>query len=108
MASKETPLLHRAAKLTSIIAAWRPPYGDAGILEFFLCVNAVETLRPALQVHTLRLIGNSCADTDENRARVVEGNHLIYVIRKLRDETIIPFTVPVLYNILVDYGELSQ
>lgn len=86
--------------------AWRTPFGDSGILSFFLGVIATDPLRPALQLHTLRLIGNSCADTDENRARVVDGNHLLPIIRRLQDETLIPFTVPVLYNILVDYGQL--
>ncbi|KFH47447.1 Rap1 GTPase-GDP dissociation stimulator 1-B-like protein [Hapsidospora chrysogenum ATCC 11550] len=84
-------------------AAWRAPYGDSGILAFFLDVIAADTVRPALLRHTLRVIGNSCADTDANRARVVEGNHLPSIIRRVQDETFVPFTVPVLYNILVDY-----
>lgn len=81
------------------------PYGKSGILSLFLEVVQSQTLRPALQLHTLRLIGNSCADTDENRARVVDGNHLVDIIRRVRDETLIPLTIPVLYNVLVDYGE---
>lgn len=81
------------------------PFGESGLLDFFLGVIAFEPLRPALQLHTLRFIGNSCADEDENRARVVDGNHLSSLVRLLADETLIPFTVPVIYNILVDYGE---
>lgn len=77
-------------------------------MEFFLGALAVDGLRQGLQVHSLRLVGNSCADTDENRARVVQGNHLAAVIRHLRDESLTPFTVPVLYNILVDYGKLAS
>lgn len=50
-------------------------------------------------------MGNSCADTDENRARVVERGSLIAVIGRLKDESLIPFTIPVLYNVLVDYGK---
>ncbi|KAK5995309.1 hypothetical protein PT974_03711 [Cladobotryum mycophilum] len=69
--------------------AWRGPLGDSGILEYFLRILASDNLRQGLQVHALRLIGNSCADTDENRE--------IY-------ESLIPFTIPVLFNILVDYA----
>lgn len=91
-------------QLTLEIVAWRVPFGDSGILSFFLEVNSKNTLRPALQVHTHRIIGNSCADTDENRARVAEGKHLAAIISRLKDDSLIPFTVPVLYNIMVDYG----
>lgn len=85
--------------------AWRLPYGDSGILDFFLKAIASEAPRQKLQIHSLRLIGNSCADTDENRARVVQGNRLQSLIRCLQDESLIPLAIPVLFNILVDYGE---
>jgi hypothetical protein len=87
--------------------AWRIPFGDSGILDFFLQALAVDGLRPGLYLHSLRLVGNSCADTDENRARVVQGNHFPSLYRRLQDESLIPFTIPVLYNILVDYGALK-
>ncbi|KAL7962194.1 hypothetical protein V8C34DRAFT_271059 [Trichoderma compactum] len=83
--------------------AWRGPFGDSGILEFFLRVLASGPLEQGLKIHILRLVGNSCADTDENRARVIQGNHLVTVINHLQDESLIPFTIPVLFNILVDY-----
>ncbi|KAH0529483.1 hypothetical protein TsFJ059_004222 [Trichoderma semiorbis] len=83
--------------------AWRGPFGDSGILEFFLRVLAGGNLEQGLKIHILRLVGNSCADTDENRARVIQGNHLATVINHLQDESLIPFTIPVLFNILVDY-----
>ncbi|KAL7951553.1 armadillo-type protein [Trichoderma barbatum] len=83
--------------------AWRGPFGDSGLLEFFLRVLAGNDLKPGLKVHILRLVGNSCADTDENRARVIQGNHLVTIINYLQDESLIPFTIPVLFNILVDY-----
>ncbi|KAK4063341.1 uncharacterized protein Triagg1_9492 [Trichoderma aggressivum f. europaeum] len=83
--------------------AWRGPFGDSGILEFFLRVLAGGSLEQGLKIHILRLVGNSCADTDENRARVIQGNHLVTVINHLQDESLIPFTIPVLFNILVDY-----
>ncbi|KAH6605954.1 armadillo-type fold domain-containing [Trichoderma cornu-damae] len=83
--------------------AWRVPFGDSGILEFFLRVLARGRLKQGLQIHILRLVGNSCADTDENRARVIQGNHLVVIIDHLQHETLIPFTIPVLFNIMVDY-----
>ncbi|POR32179.1 Uncharacterized protein TPAR_07604 [Tolypocladium paradoxum] len=83
--------------------AWRVPFGEAGILDFFLGILAEDGLSHGLQVHSLRLVGNSCADTDENRARVVQDNRLASVTRHLQDESLIPFTIPVLYNILVDF-----
>lgn len=88
--------------------AWRGPFGDSGILEFFLRVLAGGALKQGLQIHILRLVGNSCADTDENRARVVQGNHIVTIIDLLQEESLIPFTIPVLFNILVDYGEAND
>lgn len=75
----------------------------------------------ALKIQVLRLVGNSCADTgrflrpvlitrysltgsDENRARVVADNYLLPVIMQLKDTSLLPFAIPVLYNICVDYG----
>ncbi|KAF7535081.1 hypothetical protein G7Z17_g13264 [Cylindrodendrum hubeiense] len=83
--------------------AWRLPYGESGILNFFLEILGAQGVGHGVKVHALRIVGNSCADTDENRARVVEGNHLTSVIRQLQDDELIPYAIPVLYNILVDY-----
>jgi hypothetical protein len=93
-------------KLTNTCpVAWRLPYGESGILDFFLARLAEGNLRQKLHIHALRLIGNSCADTDENRARVVENDGLLAITKHVNDEGIIPFNIPVIYNILVDYGE---
>ncbi|KZZ99423.1 Armadillo-type fold protein [Moelleriella libera RCEF 2490] len=86
---------------------WRLPYGDSGILDFFLGLLAESSLRQKLHVHALRLIGNCCADTNENRARVVRDDRLALITRHLDNEDLMPFNVPVIYNILVDY-ELAQ
>ena len=44
--------------------------------------------------------------TDENRSRVVEAGLLSNeLIRILEDDSILPFAVPVIYNICVDYGK---
>lgn len=87
--------------------AWRLPFGDSKVLDFFLGALTVEGLRHQLQIHSLRLIGNSCADTDENRSRVVDGNYLPAIIRCLQIDAVVPYAIPVLYNILVDYGKWS-
>ncbi|KAK1990028.1 GTP binding protein [Colletotrichum falcatum] len=90
-------------------ASWRLPLGDSGLLDFFLSIivsssSSSHGLRPALRRHMLRLIGNSCADTDENRQRVVASNALPVIIGFLADDDAsLPFAVPVLYNVLVDY-----
>lgn len=46
------------------LASRRLPYGETGILDFFLRLiasNGVSDER--LLLHSLRLVGNSCADT---------------------------------------------
>jgi hypothetical protein len=50
---------------------------------------------------------NSCMSltcADENRARVVASNYLSPVILELNDTSLLPFAIPVLYNICIDYG----
>jgi hypothetical protein len=46
-----------------LIASWRSPYGETGILEFFLRVAATDDVDHDIMLHSLRLIGNACADT---------------------------------------------
>lgn len=82
---------------------WRLPIGESGLLDFFLGILPTPDLRPRLRTHALRLIGNSCADTDENRARVVEGGHVKSIIDLLQHDSLLPYVITVLYNVLVDY-----
>lgn len=82
---------------------WRIPLGDSGVLNFFLEILKAHSLRHTLKIHILRLIGNSCADTDENRERVVASNYLPSIIIQLRETSLLPFVIPVLYNICIDY-----
>ncbi|KAL3427756.1 GTP binding protein [Phlyctema vagabunda] len=82
---------------------WRIPLGNSGVLNFFLEILSAHSLRHNLKIHTMRLIGNSCADTDENRSRVVGSNYLPSIIQQLDDTTLLPFAIPVLYNIIIDY-----
>lgn len=51
-------------KLIMFLASWRAPYGQSGILKFFLEVIAsTDAIGTDLLLHSLRLVGNSCADT---------------------------------------------
>lgn len=51
--------------MTFSIVKWRPLYGTAGILDFYLRVIATPGVDDEILLHALRLIGNSCADTGE-------------------------------------------
>ncbi|KAJ8069954.1 hypothetical protein OCU04_000360 [Sclerotinia nivalis] len=87
---------------------WRVPLGDSGILNFFLELLSAHTLRHALKLQILRLVGNSCADTDENRARVVVSNYVPLIITQLSDTNLLAFAIPVLFNVCVDYVPAQQ
>ncbi|KAI0454132.1 armadillo-type protein [Xylaria acuta] len=81
----------------------RIPLGESGLLEFFCSVVSTQGLRPTLVVQCLRIIGNSSADTDENRARVVASGCLPSIVALLNDDSVLAFVIPVLFNISVDY-----
>ena len=87
------------------VVDWRIPYGDSGLLDFFLGLLGEGGLRQKLHIHSLRLIGNACADTDKNRALVLENDRLSSITQHVREESLLPYNVPVIYNILVDYGK---
>lgn len=48
-------------------------------------------------------VTNSCPD--ENRVRVVSGNHIGRIVSLLGDDTTLAFVIPVLYNICVDFSK---
>ncbi|KAK0644196.1 hypothetical protein B0T16DRAFT_447920 [Cercophora newfieldiana] len=88
--------------------SWRLPVGDSGLLGFFLStVISAEGLELPLKKQSLRLIGNACAECDENKARVVEsgklGTSLIGLLED--DDSLLPFAVSVIYNICVEFEE---
>ena len=39
------------------------PFGETGLLDFFIGVVSANNVQHDLLLHSLRLIGNSCADT---------------------------------------------
>ncbi|CAG8220368.1 unnamed protein product [Penicillium salamii] len=84
--------------------SWRVPFGQSGVLKFFLdVISSKEKVDPSLLLHSLRVIGNSCADTNENREIVVEGNHTLAIIRYFLDPDLVFVAIPVIYNICMDY-----
>ncbi|KAJ5734230.1 hypothetical protein N7493_003016 [Penicillium malachiteum] len=84
--------------------SWRVPIGQSGVLEFFLnVISSKQEIESGLLLHSLRLVGNSCADTDENRAIVVKGNYTLAIIRHFLNPDLIRVAIPVIYNICMDY-----
>ncbi|XXG95347.1 hypothetical protein Hte_001608 [Hypoxylon texense] len=82
---------------------WRVPLGKSGLLDFFLTLAKGDDPGVAVAVHALRIIGNTCADQDENRQRVVESGCLPRLVAMLGHGALVRFAVPVLFNICVDY-----
>ncbi|KAE8349805.1 armadillo-type protein [Aspergillus coremiiformis] len=83
---------------------WRLPYGQSGVLTFFLKIIASkEDISTSLLLHALRLVGNSCADTDENRTIVVKDNYTSAIIQHLLNPELMKVVIPVLYNIGIDF-----
>jgi hypothetical protein len=54
--------LNHFIHVLTVLAKWRVPMGDSGILKFFLQFLST-ALESKLRIQILRLIGNSCADT---------------------------------------------
>ncbi|EAU37711.1 conserved hypothetical protein [Aspergillus terreus NIH2624] len=88
--------------------SWRLPYGQTGILNFFLqLLSSNADVDTGVRLHSLRLVGNSCADTDDNRAVVVKDNYTAVILRQLRNPELVKVVIPVIYNLCVD-NEPSQ
>ncbi|KKA26948.1 hypothetical protein TD95_001075 [Thielaviopsis punctulata] len=83
--------------------SWRKPVGESGLLSFMLSQFSLPETPSALKVQILRLTGNSCAETDENRSRVVDGGFVSILVSQLENPELGKFIVPVLYNNCVDY-----
>ncbi|KAK2760313.1 hypothetical protein FQN54_002381 [Arachnomyces sp. PD_36] len=83
--------------------SWRSPYGQTGILEFFLRIVATEDIDHDIMLHSLRLVGNACADTDDNRQRVVDLNYTLPIINLFLNPVLVHVAIPVIYNICTDF-----
>ncbi|KAI1152863.1 armadillo-type protein [Nemania diffusa] len=101
--SPDLDLLAEKAGDAARVEANRTPLGESGLLEFFCSVVQTQGLRSTLIIQCLRIIGNSSADQDENRARVVASGCLPSIISLLDDDSVLAFVIPVLFNISVDY-----
>ncbi|KAI0412395.1 armadillo-type protein [Xylaria grammica] len=85
------------------VEANREPLGESGLLEFFCSVLSTQGVRPTLIAQCLRIIGNSSADQDENRARVLASGCLPSIVSLLNNSSVLAYVIPVLFNICVDY-----
>ncbi|GAM33289.1 hypothetical protein TCE0_003f00084 [Talaromyces pinophilus] len=83
--------------------SWRIPFGQSGVLQFFLQLIATPDVDKDLLFHSLRLIGNSCADTDENREIVVSNNYTRAIMRLTLNPDLVHVAIPVIYNICTDF-----
>jgi hypothetical protein len=59
-----------AWRLTHTKASWRLPFGKGGILDFALENVASNTASSEIQIQSLRLTGNCCADTGTRQRRI--------------------------------------
>ncbi|KAH8649019.1 armadillo-type protein [Xylariales sp. PMI_506] len=84
-------------------ATWRIPLGRSGIVEFFVELFKEDDLKSTTILQALRIVGNSCADTDENRERVINSDSLPRIIKLLGNDNVIIFVTSVLFNVCVDY-----
>ncbi|EFW18006.1 hypothetical protein D8B26_004688 [Coccidioides posadasii str. Silveira] len=97
------------ARVTEVLAngsrdpKWRLPYGTSGILDFYLRVISTQGVDDDILLHALRLIGNSCADTDENRQQVVDRNYTRSIMMLFDNPALVHVAIPVIYNICVDF-----
>ncbi|KAI1134580.1 ARM repeat-containing protein [Hypoxylon sp. FL0543] len=83
--------------------SWRLPLGRSGLLDFFLGLVKEDELDQGLIAYVLRTVGNSCADQDENRQRVIDSGSVPQLVKLLGHDSLLQLAVPVLFNICVDY-----
>ncbi|KAK4033302.1 hypothetical protein C8A01DRAFT_50091 [Parachaetomium inaequale] len=88
---------------------WRLPLGESGLLEFVLsAVPVTKEPQHPLNKQALRLVGNACADCDDNRARVVSSGALrSFIVEILKDPgeaPLLPFATVAALNFCLDYN----
>ncbi|KAI2607705.1 ARM repeat-containing protein [Hypoxylon fragiforme] len=82
---------------------WRVPLGESGLLGFFLDLLKGDDTPQDLAIQCFRIIGNSCADNDENRQRVIDSGCIPQLVKLLETDSLLQYAIPVLFNICVDY-----
>ncbi|KAK4233502.1 hypothetical protein C8A03DRAFT_47971 [Achaetomium macrosporum] len=86
------------------LASWRVPLGDSGVLEFLLSRVPTEDRQHPLNKQALRLVGNACADCDENRARVLESGALrSFIMECMEQDALLRFAIAAALNLCIDY-----
>ncbi|KAL8673731.1 MAG: hypothetical protein Q9168_001838 [Polycauliona sp. 1 TL-2023] len=83
---------------------WRLPFGQSGLLAFFLRIQATIGIEERALVPSLKFIGNTCADTDINRELAISPVYITSLVRHVENPTISKTIIPVIYNICNDYG----
>ncbi|KAL2149243.1 hypothetical protein VTH82DRAFT_8591 [Thermothelomyces myriococcoides] len=93
-------------------SSWRLPLGESGLLDFVLSLVPVTEPRHPLNKHALRLVGNACADCDENRARVVGSGALrtfiMHILEDPREDDFLPLATAAALNLCLDYTPAQQ
>ncbi|KAL2119955.1 hypothetical protein VTJ04DRAFT_6916 [Mycothermus thermophilus] len=92
--------------------SWRIPLGGSGLLDYVLSTVPVADSQHPLNKQALRLVGNACADCDENRARVVASGTLrTFIMSILADpaaDAFLPFAIAAALNVCVDYKPAQE
>ncbi|KAL2147555.1 hypothetical protein VTI28DRAFT_8810 [Corynascus sepedonium] len=92
--------------------SWRLPIGASGLLEFILSSVPGNEPRHPLKKQILRLVGNACADCNENRALVVSSGVLrtfiMGIIEDPNDDDLLPFATAAALNLCLDYAPAQQ
>ncbi|KAK4248085.1 hypothetical protein C7999DRAFT_40714 [Corynascus novoguineensis] len=87
--------------------SWRLPIGVSGLLELILSSVPGNEPRHLLLKQMLRLVGNACADCNENRALVVSSGVLrtsiMGIIEDPNDDDLLPFATAAVLNLCLDY-----
>ncbi|KAL8947076.1 MAG: hypothetical protein Q9222_006602 [Ikaeria aurantiellina] len=83
--------------------SWRLPFGQSGLLEFFLLLVTNEDTEEDALAPALRFIGNACADTDVNRELAISPAYVASVLGCITNENLSSISVAVIYNICNDY-----
>ncbi|KAL2127118.1 hypothetical protein VTI74DRAFT_11309 [Chaetomium olivicolor] len=82
---------------------WRQPLGESGVLDHVLSVVSAES-GTLLKKQALRLIGNACADCDDNRAKVVRARSLPnLIIDCLNRDDLLCFAIGAAHNLCIDF-----
>ncbi|KAI4125694.1 MAG: hypothetical protein LQ338_004122 [Usnochroma carphineum] len=89
-------------------ASWRLPFGQSGLLDFFLHVTTLEETEVDLLAPALRFIGNTCADSDVNREIAISSEYLPSIITRLQERELTAITISVIYNISRNHADLAD